>query len=66
MSVMRWQLFVFGPALTVAAACAVKQPPAAADALKGVMPPATTIPAEWTAPGGTVGSFAYELLQYLV
>ena len=61
-------------ALTCVAACAVKQPPAAADALGGVLPPTTTVPAAWktvaSAPGSVVtewvATFADPQLDVLV
>jgi NodT family efflux transporter outer membrane factor (OMF) lipoprotein len=42
----------------ISAACAVKQPPPPVDALGGVLPPATPIPAAWKATGGVPGSVA--------
>ena len=38
------------------AGCAVKQPPSPADALTGVLPPTTTVPAAWKATGGLPGT----------
>ena len=42
-------------ALAVAPACAVKQPPPAADVLAGTLPPTTTVPPAWSATGGADG-----------
>ena len=60
-------------AVAVAASCAVKQPPPAADALAGVLPPTTTVPVSWTTLGAAgavatdwVLSFADPQLQVLV
>jgi NodT family efflux transporter outer membrane factor (OMF) lipoprotein len=47
-------------ALAATSACAVKQPPPAADALKGVLPPASQVPQAWRAtaagPSGIVAT----------
>jgi NodT family efflux transporter outer membrane factor (OMF) lipoprotein len=50
-------------AVPLVQACAVKQPPPAADALKGVMPPTTTVPAEWKANGGAPGAVITDWVQ---
>src|SRR5262245_31869612 len=44
-------------------ACAVKKPPAAADALKGVLPATTTVPEAWTATGGAPGDVVTDWLK---
>src|SRR5688500_17759631 len=52
---------ICGVALTcAAAACAVKQPPPAADALAGALPPTTSVPAAWKASGNVPGTVATE------
>jgi NodT family efflux transporter outer membrane factor (OMF) lipoprotein len=58
----------------LAAGCAVKQPPPPVDALTGVLPPSTALPAAWRATSGGagtvltewIGSFADPQLQRLV
>jgi NodT family efflux transporter outer membrane factor (OMF) lipoprotein len=45
-------------AAALAAACAVKQPPAPADALKTVMPPTTVVPSTYKATTGAAGPVA--------
>jgi outer membrane protein, multidrug efflux system len=44
-------------------ACAVKNPPAAADSLKSVLPPTTPIPADWKSAGGTQGPVIVDWVQ---
>ena len=55
-------VFVFGAVLLVSA-CAVKQPPAAADALRGILPETTRMPPDWRAPGGGPGPVVTEWVQ---
>jgi NodT family efflux transporter outer membrane factor (OMF) lipoprotein len=50
-------------ALPPLAGCAVKQPVPPADALKGVLPPAATIPPEWKATAGVAGDVVTDWLQ---
>jgi multidrug efflux system outer membrane protein len=42
------------------AACAVKQPPPAADTLAGILPGTTTVPPDWRADGGEDGPVAVD------
>jgi NodT family efflux transporter outer membrane factor (OMF) lipoprotein len=50
-------------ALVAAPACAVKQPPPAAESLMTVLPSTTAVPAAWTSQGGAGGAVATEWLQ---
>lgn len=48
--------------LLLSGGCAVKQPPAPADALNSVLP-ASAMPADWRAPGGTAGTVVTDWIQ---
>lgn len=50
-------------ALAAAAACAVKEPPPPADALKGVLPPTTVVPSEWTAGAAPAGAVVVDWVE---
>src|SRR4051794_3439064 len=50
-------------AVALTAACAVKDPPKAADALASVLPPAAAVPPAWKASGGVAGSVATSWAQ---
>jgi NodT family efflux transporter outer membrane factor (OMF) lipoprotein len=50
-------------ATALAAACAVKQPVPAADALDDVLPPTTAVPPAWTAVPGTAGIVVTDWVQ---
>jgi multidrug efflux system outer membrane protein len=50
-------------ALIAPAACAVKDPPAAADSLRSVLPPNATVPADWRSGGGVSGTVATDWVQ---
>ena len=45
-----------GVVVTLAGGCAVKQPPPPDQALAGVLPSTTAVPAAWTAPTGAPGA----------
>jgi NodT family efflux transporter outer membrane factor (OMF) lipoprotein len=47
----------------VTAACAVRQPPPAADALREAMPPTTVVPPDWTAVSGPTGPVVIDWVQ---
>jgi outer membrane protein, multidrug efflux system len=50
-------------ALAAAAGCAVKQPPAPADALRGALPATTAVPPDWKSSGGAAGAVATQWVQ---
>jgi multidrug efflux system outer membrane protein len=56
-------IVVLSCAALAAAACAVKQPPAPADSLRGVLPSTTVVPADWKSTGGTAGVVATDWVQ---
>jgi outer membrane protein, multidrug efflux system len=55
--------FVSCLGLAGAVGCAVRQPPAPADALTGVLPPAAAIPPAWKATGGVAGTVATDWVR---
>ena len=63
MNVRSVTALVLAVALTVAPACAVKQPPAPAESIKTIMPSTAIIPPDWKSSGGVGGNVETRWIQ---